>query len=58
MDFVTRVVHEVWKMQKNFKVNGSEGLYSKDVWNIIQAEVMMPKDNWPAAMEVQGTHKY
>ena len=39
---------------RTFKVNGSEGLYSKDVRHIIQAEVMMSKDIWPVTLEGFG----
>jgi len=42
------------RSRRTFKVNGSEGLYSKDVRNIIWAEVMTPKDNWPVALEGSG----
>ena len=43
---------------RTFKVNGLEGLYNKDVWHIFQAEVMMPKDNWPAALEELGNQPH
>ena len=39
---------------KRTLVNGSEGLYSKDVQHNIRAAVKTLKDNWPAALEGSG----